>query len=522
VSEGLPDRIGVLGAGTMGAGIAQLAVLAGAETVVLDVAAETLERGLREVRERLSREVAKGRLEAAVAEAAAGRLRGVGTVAELRGCGLVVEAAPERLELKQALLGEVAQVVGPEAVLATNTSSLSVTELAAGVPGPERVVGLHFFNPAPVMGLVEVVAGELSSPRALEVARATGRAMGKRVIDAFDVAGFLVNRCNRPFSLEALRLVEEGLTTVAQVDRIAREAGGFRLGPFELMDLIGIDVNHAVAESFHRQSYGEPRYRPSPLAARKVAAGQLGRKSGRGWYGYGPRSSARPVAQGERPPRDQPLPGGRSVLIAGTLPVAEQLRSLAADAGWHVSTGAGATAQPWLVLDLRGHQELGAVPLGGEAPRAISLHDCSLHVGDPRAAGFHLLAPLAGARAAEVTRTPLTDAEAAARLEEFFASLGLAAVPVNDAPGLVLGRIVCQLINEAAFLLGAGLGSREDIDVGMELGVGHPRGPIAWSGLLHPLHVVAVLDALHRELGESRYRVAPALRQALLRGSPGL
>ena len=211
------------------------------------------------------------------------RLRFEDSVDALAPCDLVIEAIPEQLDLKRDVLARIAAAAGPHCVLATNTSSLSVTAIAAGVPLPSRVVGMHFFNPPPLMPLVEVVAGLDTDRGAIASARATAEAMGKRVIVAADTPGFVVNRCNRPFTLEALRLVEEGIATPEQVDRICRLGGGWRMGPFELMDLVGIDVGVAVSESFYEQSYGEPRWRPSTLAARMGSqGGHLGRKTGRG------------------------------------------------------------------------------------------------------------------------------------------------------------------------------------------------------------------------------------------------
>jgi 3-hydroxybutyryl-CoA dehydrogenase len=514
VTAAIPETIGVIGAGTMGAGIAQLAAQAGARTFLHDPVAEALERGIETIVTGLARSVQRGRLAASEASAIRGRVEPVAELEALAPCGIVIEAAPERLELKLELYRALAAVVDERCVLATNTSSLSVTEIAAHVPRPERVVGLHFFNPAPVMRLVEVVAGELSAEEPLAVAREVGEAMGKRVIDAADVAGFLVNRCNRPFSLESLRLLGERVASVEQIDRIARLGGGFRMGPFELMDLVGIETNHAVAESFHRASYGEPRYQPSPLQARMVAAGRLGRKSGAGWYDY---------AQGAtdyRPPDPEPLaPGGgdgRVVELLGELPVAERLREAARAAGFTVSANAGGKA--WLSLDCGPAR---AAPAGGaSSPRARLLSDGSLVVSDPEAVGFHLVAPLG--RLVELTRTPLSAAPALERAGEFFAAIGMLTELVGDAPGLVLGRIVAQLVNEAAFLIGEGNGTAEDVDAGMELGLNHPRGPVAWSRALGIDHVVAILDALHRERGEPRYRVAPLLRRLHALGAPAL
>lgn len=506
-STGVPETIAVIGAGTMGAGIAQLAAQAGARTLLHDPVPEALERGIAGISATLERLTAKGKLDAADAAAIGGRISAAPALEDLAGAGLVIEAAPERLQLKLDLFGRLASIVAPDAVLATNTSSLSVTEIAASTPGSERVVGLHFFNPAPVMKLVEVVAGEHSSPAALAVARATGRAMGKHVVDAADVAGFLVNRVNRPYSLESLRLLQERVADVEQLDRIMRQAGGFRMGPFELMDLIGIETNHAVAEAFQRQTYGEPRYQPSPLAARKIQAGQLGRKTGRGWYAYADGAPHRPDDA------DPPAAGGgdgRVVAIAGTIPLAEELRAAAAAAGFAVvESTAAADAPPWLVLDLRTADD-GPLPAG---PRALLLARGSLHALDPSAAGFHAVAPLAAARAIEVTSTPLSDPLAVERLAAFAAAIGRGVEPVQDAPGLALGRVVAQLINEAAFLIGEGNGTPDDVDAGLQLGVNHPRGPVAWSRALGLDHVVTLLDALHRELGEPRYRVAPLLRR---------
>jgi 3-hydroxybutyryl-CoA dehydrogenase len=392
--------IGVIGAGTMGAGIAQLAARSGARTILHDPLPEALERGAQYARDGLGKEAAKGRLSAEQADAAAARIEPVDDLAAFADCELVIEAAPERLELKHELYKRLSEeIVGAECVLATNTSSLLVTAIAAAARNPERVVGMHFFNPAPIMRLLEIVAGEQSDERSLALAHATGEAMGKTVIRAKDGPGFLVNRCNRPFGLEALRLLQEGIADIETIDRIVRTEGGFRMGPFELMDLVGVDTGLEISKSFYEQSFGEPRWRPSPIAARYVAAGLHGRKSGRGYYDY----SSDPY----RPPDPDPPPPAR------------------ADAN------------------------------------------------------------------------------------------------VAPAVGGVLERIVCQVINECAFALGEGVGSAEDIDTGMTLGLNYPRGPLTWADQIGLDRVLAVLDGLWEEYREERYRPAPALRGLVRAGRLG-
>jgi 3-hydroxybutyryl-CoA dehydrogenase len=382
----------------MGAGIAQLAARAGARTLLHDPLPEALDRGAKRARDGLTKEAAKGKLSTEEADDAAARIEAVDDLDAMAKCELVIEAAPERLELKHELYARLAEIVSDECVLASNTSSLLVTAIAAAATHPQRVVGMHFFNPAPLMRLLEVVAGEQSNERSLALAHATGEAMGKTVIRAQDGPGFLVNRCNRPFGLEALRLLQERIADIETIDRIMRIEGGFRMGPFELMDLVGIDTGFEISKSFYEQSFYEPRWRPSPIASRYVAAGRYGRKSGRGYYDY----SSDPY----RPPDPDPPEGD-----------------------------ADAKAQP--------------------------------------------------------------------------------------ADGGVLERIVCQVINECAFALDEGVGSAQDIDTGMVLGLNYPRGPLAWADEIGLDHVLAVLDGLWEEYREERYRAAPLLRRLVREGRLG-
>jgi 3-hydroxybutyryl-CoA dehydrogenase len=513
-----PSVVGVVGAGTMGAGIAQLAALAGARTLVHDPLAGAAERGVERIGADLGKGAERGRWSADDAAAAREQIEIAADLGALAPCELVIEAAPESLELKHEIFGTLSrEVVAAQCVLASNTSSIPITAIAAGASGPERVVGMHFFNPAPLMRLVEVIAGVDSSAEALGVARAAGEAMGKRVIDAADVPGFLVNRCNRPFGLEALKLLQERLADVETIDRIVRVGGGFRMGPFELQDLVGIDVGFEVSKSFYELGFGEPRWRPSPLSARMVAAGRHGRKTGRGWYDYG---------AGPHRPDDPPAPearggDGRLVVIAGDLPVAHELRELATGAGWDVREPGDADGEvPFLCIDCGADHEDG--PLQG-GPQALLCAEGSLRELDPGGAGvgFHALPPLAECGLVELTRGAGTSPAAAEAAEQFFASLGKHRAWVEDAPGLVLGRIICQVINESAFAVGEGVGSPEDVDAGMVLGLNQPRGPLAWADAIGLDHVLFVLDALRAELGEERYRAAPLLRSLVAEGRLG-
>jgi 3-hydroxybutyryl-CoA dehydrogenase len=427
----------------MGAGIAQLSCLGRFDTYLHDPVPAALREGEQRLRAALVKGADRGRWTQAEAEAASARLRAASRLEDLAGCELVIEAAPENLALKRELFAQLAGACEDGAILATNTSSLSVTAIASGVERPERVCGMHFFNPPALMRLVEVVAGDETSEETLAIAGEVAQAMGRQPIRAADAIGFVANRVARPFTLEALRLLGDRIATHDQIDRIVRIGGGFRMGPFELMDLVGVDVNFEVAKSFWEQSFHEPRWQPHPIQSRMVAAGRLGRKAGRGYYDYG-RGPHRP---------DDPAPPDR-------------------DPAWS---------------------------------RKPEVEDSVHHVALPS---------LKEATLVELAPRPATTAADGEAAEAYFRSMGKRVEWVGETPGLVLGRIICQVINEAHFAVGEGVATPEDVDTAMRLGFNHPRGPFQWAEAIGPARVVSVLDALRSELGEERYRAAPSLRRA--------
>jgi 3-hydroxybutyryl-CoA dehydrogenase len=501
--------IGVVGAGTMGAGIAQVAATGGLSVKLLDAAEGAADAAHERISGFLDRAVARQKLTAADARAAKARIEPVAVAEELEDCFLVIEAVAEKLEIKQQLFKMLAKVCGPEVVFATNTSSLPVTGIATAVPQPQRVVGMHFFNPVPLMQLVEVIAGMNSGDAALTIARNVGRAMGREVIDANDGPGFLVNRVSRPFLLEAQQLLAEGIADVATIDRAIRLGGGFRMGPFELSDLVGVDVGYDVAKSFFALGHGEPRWRPSSIPAQMIAGGRLGRKSGRGYYSYSGAEEHRPP---DPPPQQIESASGVVDVIGQTL-LAGELRRLAEAAGYQLQ--APPEAQRTITVDAR----IDGAGEGLEAVKGPIVVLCAANslaeVAHGRdLAGFHCLPPLSEARAVEITRGRGTSETTITTARHFFHAIGKHVIEVGDAPGLVLGRIVAQLINEASFALQERVGSAADIDKGVQLGLNYPRGPFAWLDAIGRQQVVATLDALQREVGGDRYRTAGNLRRS--------
>ena len=280
------DTIGVLGSGTMGGGIAQVAAQAGYDVKLYDVSRDMLDKAAKQIDGQMKRAVEKGRMQDDEAAKVVKRVVVTEQLGDLAKCTVVIEAAPEKLDLKQSLFRELDALVSDDAILATNTSTLSVTQIGAGTAHPERVVGMHFFNPPPLLPLVEVIGSNATSESVVEAALDLARKMGKTPVRAKDVPGFIVNRVARPFYLEGLRLLAEGVADHATIDKLVRGGGKFRMGPFELMDLIGLDINFAASQSVYEAFFQEPRFRPSVLQQRMVESGRLGRKTGKGWYEY--------------------------------------------------------------------------------------------------------------------------------------------------------------------------------------------------------------------------------------------
>lgn len=501
--------IGIVGAGTMGAGIAQVAATGGLIVRLFDVADDAAVLAKQRIAGFLERSVARGRISESEAEDALARIAPAVAIEELADCYIVIEAVAERLEIKQQLFGQLAEICSPETVFATNTSSIPVTALANGVAHPERVVGMHFFNPVPLMKLVEIVAGMNSSPAALATARSVGAAMGRDPIAAADGPGFLVNRVSRPFLLEAQQLLAEGVADAATIDRAMRLGCGFRMGPFELSDLVGVDVGYEIAKSFYALGHGEPRWRPSGIPAQMVAGGRLGRKSSRGYYEYAEDGSYR----SEDPaPRGSESASG-AVDVFGDTPLAHELARLAAAAGYEL--GAASDRARTIVIDARA-VDAGHGLEAAAAPVAVLCAGNSLaEVARGRDwVGFHCLPPLAEVRGVEFTRGSGTSDATVAAMKNFFHAIGKHVGEVGDAPGLVAGRIVCQLINEASFAVQERVGLPADIDTGVRLGLNYPRGIFEWSKLIGEEQIVATLDALQREVGGDRYRVAGNLRRS--------
>ena len=513
-----PTTIGVIGAGTMGSGIALVALYAGHTVILQDVVPAMLEQARTYLEKFLSRKGMGERIANVILTS---------SLEEFTQASVVIEAAPEDLALKQDLFTRLEQLCAPETILATNTSTLAVTAIASNAIRPERIAGMHFFNPAPLLPLVEVVQGVLTSQKTIDTLVSLAEQMGKTPVVTRDSPGFIVNRVARPFYGEALRLLGEGVATHEEIDQAVQLGGGFRMGPFRLMDLIGIDINATAMKSMFEQTFGEPRYRPHWLQIQMMQAKRFGRKSGQGFYDYRAESeqgAPPPPPEGGTPP---PVGDNAGTLILSEGSFAPGLVGLCERSGYSLVTHPIPEMSPLAGLVIKGKNEGlrdAAIQMDATLPSDVplfcqcadvSLTEVATWLDYPETlVGFDGLFFCNGTLVTLVA-TPLLAEHVRQAAETFVRSLGRIPLWIGDSPGLILPRIVCMLINEASFAVMDGVADADTVDLAMRLGVNYPRGLVEWGRELGFSTVVSVLEHLHAEFGEERYRVCAQLRRWL-------
>lgn len=511
--------VAVIGSGAMGSGIAQVAASAGHLVKLYDTRPEAVRKAIADIGAVYRKLVDKQKMTAADADAASARLTAAATLGEVADAALVVEAIVENLDVKRALFADLEGVVSDDCILATNTSSISVTAIAAKLRRPQRLVGMHFFNPVPLMALVEVISGLATDAAVAHTVYDTAASWGKSPVHAKSTPGFIVNRVARPYYAEGLRLLNEQAADPATIDAILRDAGGFRMGPFELMDLIGHDVNYSVTQSVFNAYYNDPRFTPSVIQQELVNAGFLGRKSGRGFYAYGDGAAA-PQAACEAP---QPNPeyANHSTALDATgsvtaMPLMESLlerfRARGVDVG------------------LKKHQE--GHGHGNDGAAAIHCNGAAIYLTDGRTATqrardnkhpdtvlFDLALDYGKAPRIALACSDQCQPAVWQSVVGLFQAAGFMVTKLDDVPGMAVMRTVAMLANEAADAVNQGVCSAQGADTAMQKGVNYPKGPLAWADSIGIGHVVTVLHNLALTYGEDRYRVSPLLRRKLAAGS---
>lgn len=500
-------QIGVIGAGAMGAGIAQVAAKAGHSVALYDNRDGAAQASIDLIAKQLARLVERQKMTSGEAKGTLDNLHVAKSLEDFASAGLVVEAIVENITVKQTVFSELERICSSSCILASNTSSLSITRLAAGMVHPERFVGMHFFNPAPIMKLVEVVSGLVTSRRVAETIYATARQWGKKPVYAASTPGFIVNRVARPFYAESLRLKQEGVADCATLDSLIRGAGGFRMGAFELTDLIGHDVNYAVTCSVFNAYYGDFRFQPSLIQKELVDAGLLGRKTGQGFYSY--------QADALLPVIDVCSVSAKAFdftcSIVGELGALAPLASRLFEALGQPLALSGSTGKGLSILCI------------GEAN--LMLTDGRMAIERARADNIDnvILVDLAldygTASHVAISRAFGVSDDVVQSVIDAFALMGIQVTEVNDTPGLVVMRTVVMLANEAADAVLNGVASAADVDTAMTFGVNYPLGPLAWADRLGVPVVLHVLNQLQQAYGEDRYRASLLIKQYALQGS---
>ncbi len=494
------QQVAVVGAGAMGQGIAQMAAQAGAAVLVHDVAVGAADKACASIRAQWQKMLDKGRLSAAELDSLQQRLSAASQLGELAACDLVIEAVVENTGVKQSLFAELEKLLSAEAVIASNTSSLSITALAAGMKHPGRFAGLHFFNPVPLMKVVEVIPGLATSEAVCQRLSDFVKAMGHQSVRAQDTPGFIVNHAGRAYGTESLRIVTEGISDFATIDRILKDQVGFKLGPFELMDLTALDVSHPVMESIYHQYFEEPRYRPSVITAQRLAGGWLGRKTAQGFYTY---TDGKAQVPAEPPtPTVNELP---PVWVSSRAARRPELFQLLKDLGAQIETGTAPSNQALCLV----------------APLGFDVTTCAIveRLDPARTLGIDLLMPDAATRRRVLATNPATRHDMRDAAHALFAKDGKPVSVIQDSGGFVTQRVVAQIVNIASDICQQGICSPADLDTAVTLGLGYPKGPLALGDSLGADSLLEVLFNMQTVYGDPRYRPSPWLRR---RGALGL
>ncbi|NBO88311.1 MAG: 3-hydroxyacyl-CoA dehydrogenase [Betaproteobacteria bacterium] len=492
--------VAVVGAGAMGRGIAQIAAQAGSQVLLFDAQSAACQKARESIIAQWGKLAEKGRLSADLVQQYSRQLQCVDSLQALSACDLVIEAIVERLDIKQSVFAELEAVVRDDAVLASNTSSLSVTAIAAKLKRPQRVAGYHFFNPVPLMKVVEVIPGLKTDPEVCERLSEYAREMGHTSVMAQDTPGFIVNHAGRGYGTEALRLVSEGVTDFVTTDRILKDQVGFKLGPFELFDLTGLDVSHPVMESIYHQYFEEPRYRPNVIAAQRMAGGVVGRKVGEGFYRY--------EASGMVVPPEPPVPVMADlppVWVSSRAARRADLFQLLKDLGATIETGASPSAQALCLV----------APLGFDVTTVAVVE----RLDPSRTVGIDLLMPDNATKRRVLATNPATRADMRDAAHALFARDGKAVSVIRDSGGFVTQRVVANIVNIACDICQQGICSPQDLELAVTLGLGYPMGPLALGDKLGPDNLLETLFNLQTVYGDPRYRPSPWLRR---RGAIGL
>jgi 3-hydroxybutyryl-CoA dehydrogenase len=492
--------VGIVGTGAMGRGIAQIAAQAGSQVLLFDAQAGAAEKAHSGLADQWSKLQTKGRLSAVQCSDYLARVRPVAALGDLAACDLVVEAIVERLEVKQAVFAQLEDIVRPSAVLVSNTSSLSITAIAAKLKNPERVAGYHFFNPVPLMRVVEVIAGLKTAREHCKALHEYAGQMGHAAVQAADTPGFIVNHAGRAYGTEALRIVGESVTDFVTIDRILRDQVGFKLGPFELMDLTALDVSHPVMESIYRQYYDEPRYRPSVITAQRLAGGLLGRKTNAGFYDYidGVQQMTPEPAV---PQVDAMPPVWLSPRASRRLELLQLLKDLGAD----IETGASPSGQALTLL----------------APLGFDVTTCAVveRLDPARTLGIDMLLDDKQTKRRVLATNPATRHDMRDAAHALFVRDGKAVSVIRDSAGFVSQRVVAAIVNIASDICQQSICSPADLETAVTLGLGYPLGPLALGDRCGPTNVLEVLFNMQTVYGDPRYRPSPWLRR---RGAIGL